>query len=115
MTNCPNCGAPKSGPVCAYCGTVLEAPEKALQLAAGKEVDLSFTDGRYEYRLRMRVDEIGLTTDVSTELFYDMYGGHVRSVAAAPRYGVSISGKAVPSDRGCLLMVRELAPEEITE
>ena len=26
-----------------------------------------------------------------------------------------ISGEAVPSDRGCLLMVRELAPEEITE
>ena len=27
MTNCPNCGAPITGPRCEYCGTVFERPK----------------------------------------------------------------------------------------
>ena len=25
--NCPNCGAPITGPICEYCGTTYESPE----------------------------------------------------------------------------------------
>lgn len=114
MTNCPNCGAPKSGHVCAYCGTVFDQ-QAALSLAVGKDVRVKFEHHGREYEFAVRLDGLHIEDESETETFYaDSLPYYVLS---SPRYRVSLGGEVVPSvmhGRECLICWRELAPDEIT-
>lgn len=39
ITNCPNCGAPISGPLCEYCGTIFSSQEKPKQMTLPSELE----------------------------------------------------------------------------
>lgn len=47
ICNCPNCGAPKTGPICEYCGSVLDQAEIDRQ-----EQELAEKQRQYEELLR---------------------------------------------------------------
>ena len=112
--NCPNCGAPKDGAVCAYCGTVLDA-EAVVSMAVGKEVRVRFEHMGFEYEFTMCVERLDLTGESEPEVFY----GDDCAYRVFPRieYRCGMQGSLVPSTvRGheCLFMKRELAPHEMT-
>jgi hypothetical protein len=39
-TNCPNCGAPITGPICEYCGTMFEQKDPAVRLGISTQESL---------------------------------------------------------------------------
>lgn len=109
-----NCGAPVSGPVCPYCGTVFDQ-QAALSLAVGKDVHIKFEHHGRECEFSVRLDGLHIENESETETLYaDSLPYYVRSL---PRYRVSFGGEVVPSvmhGRECLMCWRELAPDEIT-
>ena len=112
--NCPNCGAPKAGHVCAYCGTVLDAGA-VVSMAVGKDVRVRFEHMGFEYEFTMCVEQLNMTDEAEPYVFY----GDTRACRVFPRheYKCGIQGSLVPSTvRGheCLFMKRELAPHEMT-
>ncbi len=114
-SNCKNCGAPKSGPVCAYCGTVFDQ-QAALSLAVGKDVHMKFKHQGLEYEFTIRLDDLHIEDESETETFYADSLPYF--VLSHPRYRVSLGGEVVPSvmhGSECLICYREIPPEEVTE
>ena len=50
--NCPNCGAPKHGSVCSYCGTKFERYQGEVTVEVEPEyIDVYSWDGQQVYRV----------------------------------------------------------------
>lgn len=114
MTNCPNCAAPVSGPVCVYCGTVFDQ-QAALNLAIGKKVNIKFEHRGREYEFSIILDEFRLDGEQGRD--YGYADDSLYYAFSRPRYRVSINGEVVPSvmhGRESLICWRELPPDEVT-
>lgn len=102
MTNCPNCGAPKQGSSCPYCGTEHETVSK---LAIGKVATVSFEHQGQVYEFKFIVGSLDMKMSANPTHYRD-FGGKVVRTAYSPSGEVSIGGDLMPED-GRLYTVRE--------
>lgn len=104
-TNCPNCGAPVTGPSCPYCDTRFE---NVAGLALGRTVKVSFEHGGYAYEFKVLVDSLSIDADAATDDYYSD-GMRVFTAIADPDYRASFSGRVVKDNGG--IMVRKLVDD----
>lgn len=115
-SNCPNCGAPAKGLACEYCGTPLASPDKAISLAVGKTVSISFEHEGRLYEFDIEVEQVSISVDADPFSLRD-WNGDVVSTIFNPTYGAMFNGRLVPSEkhgRKGMWFYRELAPDEMT-
>ena len=105
-TNCPNCGAPITKPVCKYCGTVFGGIDDALNLAVGKPVTLKFEHDGFEYEFRFKLGQMSMSADAGVSHFTD-FGGAIIHTSVNPRYAASFSGDIEAQD-GTFFTVRKV-------
>lgn len=55
IKSCPNCGAPRQGDACPYCGTPFV---NVMQIAEGKIINCSFESGGYTYEFKLRIRQL---------------------------------------------------------
>ena len=113
-TNCPNCGAPITGPACPYCGTEFVRPDSAIDLALGRKLSVSFEAHGYVYEFDMVLDRAEICSQASDCIFAD---DRLYRTVATPEYEAVLNGRIVPSEKhghSGILFYRMLAPEEVT-
>lgn len=90
--NCPNCGAPVTGPQCPYCSTKFES---VADMAIGKTVNISFENDGLIYEFEMLVEHLNVDMNNEYATYY-ADNGPVLSTLVDSTYHVHFHGKVVP-------------------
>lgn len=101
-SNCPNCGAPITGPSCPYCDTRFE---NIASMAIGKVVKVSFEHGGYTHEFDMMVESLCIDANANTTDYYGLDGSCVFSMCH-PEYHANFSGRIVQND-GAVMRTRK--------
>lgn len=92
-TNCPNCGAPISGSICEYCGTVF--PANIDKFAGKPSLLISFDDDGIMYIQGMYVDSIRKSLP---ELCFSTNPDELRMLRGSMDLDINISGRQCDRD-----------------
>jgi len=100
MTNCPNCGAPKTGSKCPYCDTTFT---DIAAMAIGKKVRMSFEADGVTYEFDMVTESATLDCRSNPTSYYA--DGMRVFTSCSPEYGFSFGGYVVPDEDGKMVKV----------